>query len=230
MKDMMGKVLSRSIEDYLKVIYKLQVDSGSAHTSAIAEALSIAAPSVSGMVKRLAEAGLLEHSRYRGVRLTEDGQKQALRMLRRHRIIESYLIEQLGFDWHNVHEEAERLEHAVSDDLIDRMDQALGRPSHDPHGEPIPTADGKIETPHYVRMTDLDVGATGQFRMVGDQDTERLRFIASLGLRPGVAFEVVACQPFNGPLTIRLEGDREEVVGYELASSLRCEEGSGNQQ
>ena len=227
MKGTMGKGLSRSIEDYLKVIYKLQADSGSAHTSAIAEALSIAAPSVSGMVKRLAEAGLLEHSRYRGVRLTVDGQQQALRMLRRHRIIESYLIEELNYDWHNVHEEAERLEHAVSDDLIDRMDRALGRPAHDPHGAPIPTAEGEIESPNYVRMTDLEVGSAGQFRMVGDKDSERLQFIASLGLRPGVAFDVVARQPFNGPLTIRLEGDREEVIGYELANSMQCEKVSG---
>ncbi len=228
MKASVGKGLSRSIEDYLKVIYKLEADSGSAQTSAIAEALAIAPPSVSGMVKRLAEAGLLEHSRYRGVRLTEAGQHQALRILRRHRIIESYLIEQLEYDWHNVHQEAERLEHAVSDALIDRMDQALGRPSHDPHGAPIPTPDSEIETIHYVPMTDLDVGSAGQLRMVGDKDSERLRFIASLGLRPGVAFDVVARQPFNGPLTIRLEGGRQEVIGYELANSLQCEEVGGD--
>ncbi len=227
MKAPAGQHLSRSIEDYLKVIYKLQEASGTAQTSVIAEALSIAPPSVSGMVKRLAEAGLLEHSRYHGVRLTEEGQRQALRMLRRHRIIESYLIEQLGYDWHNVHEEAERLEHAVSDDLIDRMDQALGRPSHDPHGAPIPTPDGEIETTHYVPMTDMDVGSAGELRMVGDKDSERLRFIASLGLRPGVAFDVVARQPFKGPLTIRLAGDREEIIGYELANSLQCEKVKG---
>ena len=215
--------LSRSIEDYLKVIYRLQAESGSAQTSAIAERLSIAPPSVSGMVKRLAESGLVEHAPYKGVQLTETGQRQALRMLRRHRIIELYLIAQLEYGWHNVHEEAERLEHAVSDDLIERMDRALGHPSHDPHGAPIPTADGKIETTHYVPMTDIDVGSAGWLRMVGDKDSERLRFIASLGLRPGVQFDVIARQPFNGPLTIRFAGDREEVIGHELANSLQCE-------
>lgn len=217
--------LSRSIEDYLKVIYKLQRDSGSAQTSAIAEALAIAPPSVSGMVKRLAEAGLLTHAPYRGVQLTEDGERQALKMVRRHRILESYLIEELGYDWHNVHEEAERLEHAVSDNLIERMDRALGSPSHDPHGAPIPTADGEIETPDYIPMTELKAGSTGHLRMVGDTESEKLRFIASLGLKPGVEFEVVARQPFHGPLTIRLAGEREEVIGYELASSMLCEEG-----
>ncbi len=215
--------LSRSIEDYLKVIYRLQAESGSAQTSAIAETLSIAPPSVSGMVKRLAESGLVEHAPYKGVHLTETGQRQALRMLRRHRIIELYLIAQLGYAWHDVHEEAERLEHAVSDDLIERMDEALGRPSHDPHGAPIPTADGEIETTRYVPMTDIDVGSAGWLRMVGDKDSERLRFIASLGLRPGVRFDVIARQPFNGPLTIRFDGDREEVIGHELANSLQCE-------
>jgi DtxR family Mn-dependent transcriptional regulator len=215
--------LSRSIEDYLKVIYRLQSESGSAQTSAIAEALSIAPPSVSGMVKRLAEAGLLTHARYRGVQLTEIGERQALTMLRRHRIIESYLIEQLGYEWHNVHEEAERLEHAVSDGLIERMDSALGRPSHDPHGAPIPTAEGEIETPQCVPMTDIEVGSAAHLRMVADKDSERLRFISSLGLRPGVRFDVVAKQPFNGPVTINLGDDREEVIGYELAQSLQCE-------
>ena len=215
--------LSRSIEDYLKIIYRLQAESGWAQTSAIAEKLSIAPPSVSGMVKRLAESGLLDHAPYKGVQLTETGQRQALRMLRRHRIIELYLIAQLGYAWHNVHEEAERLEHAVSDDLIERMDDALGRPSHDPHGAPIPTADGEIETTRYVPMTDIDVGSAGWLRMVGDKDSERLRFIASLGLRPGVQFDVIARQPFNGPLTIRFDGDREEVIGHELAHSLQCE-------
>lgn len=215
--------LSRSIEDYLKIIYRLQAESGWAQTSAIAEKLSIAPPSVSGMVKRLAESGLLAHAPYKGVQLTETGQRQALRMLRRHRIIELYLIAQLGYAWHNVHEEAERLEHAVSDDLIERMDRALGHPTHDPHGAPIPTVDGEIETTHYVPMTDIDVGSAGWLRMVGDKDSERLRFISSLGLRPGVQFDVIARQPFNGPLTIRFDGDREEVIGHELAHSLQCE-------
>ena len=216
--------LSRSIEDYLKVIYKLERESGSAQTSAIAEALSIAPPSVSGMVKRLADNGLVTHTPYRGVELTETGRSQALKMLRRHRVLESYLIENLGYDWDDVHQEAERLEHAVSDELIERMASNLGNPTHDPHGAPIPSASGQIEPLRYIPMTEIDVGATAMFRLVGDADSKRLRFIASLGLKPGVEFRVLARQPFNGPVTVQLPGDRQEVIGFELASSLKCEQ------
>ena len=218
-----GPGLSRSIEDYLKTIYKLELEAESAQTSAIAEALSIAPPSVSGMVKRLAEAGLVEHTPYRGVQLTEPGRRQALKMLRRHRVLESYLIAELGYDWHNVHDEAERMEHAVSDDLIARMADALGNPTYDPHGAPIPTAAGVVEEADFVRMSDLDAGKDAVLRMVGDSDSERLKFIASLGLRPGVKFTVTARQPFNGPITVRLEDERQEVIGHELAMSLQCE-------
>ena len=216
--------LSRSIEDYLKVIYKLELESGSAQTSAIADALSIAPPSVSGMVKRLADAELVTHVPYRGVELTEAGRRQALRMLRRHRILESYLIGNLGYDWDDVHLEAERMEHAVSDELIERMSTKLGNPTHDPHGAPIPSAAGTIEPTRYVPMTEIEVGRAGRFRMIGDADPERLRFIASLGLRPGVEFRLLALQPFNGPVTIQLDDDRQEVIGFALASLLQCEQ------
>ena len=220
--------LSRSIEDYLKVIYKLELESGSAQTSAIADALSIAPPSVSGMVKRLADAELVTHIPYRGVELTEAGRRQALRMLRRHRILESYLTGHLGYDWDDVHREAERMEHAVSDELIERMATKLGNPTHDPHGAPIPSAAGTIEPTRYLPMTEIEVGLLGRFRMIGDADPERLRFIASLGLRPGVEFRLLARQPFNGPVTIQLDDDRQEVIGFALASSLHCEQLEGS--
>ena len=216
--------LSRSIEDYLKVIYKLELESGSAQTSAIADALAIAPPSVSGMVKRLADAELVTHVPYRGVELTEAGRRQALRMLRRHRILESYLIGHLGYDWDDVDREAERLEHAVSDDLVERMAVKLGNPTHDPHGAPIPSASGTIDPTRYLPMTEIEVGHAGRFRIIGDADPERLRFIASLGLRPGAEFRVLDRQPFNGPVTIELDGDRKEVIGFALASSLQCEQ------
>ncbi len=216
--------LSRSIEDYLKVIYKLELESGSAQTSAIADALAIAPPSVSGMVKRLADAELVTHVPYRGVELTEAGRRQALRMLRRHRILESYLIGHLGYDWDDVDREAERLEHAVSDDLVERMAVKLGNPTHDPHGAPIPSAAGTIDPTRYLPMTEIEVGLAGRFRMIGDADPERLRFIASLGLRPGAEFRVLDRQPFNGPVTIELDGGRKEVIGFALASSLQCEQ------
>jgi DtxR family Mn-dependent transcriptional regulator len=224
MNELARPSLSRSIEDYLKAIYRLESESGAAQTSAIAEELDIAPPSVSGMVKRLSESGLIEHLPYRGVQLTPAGRREALNMLRRHRVIESYLMERLGYDWDSVHDEAERLEHAVSDDLIERMARALGNPQYDPHGAPIPTATGDIEELSYVPMSEIPVGGAARLGSVGDKDSARLRFLASLGLVPGTSFTVLARQPFNGPVTIRLRGDerRDEVVGFDLARSLQC--------
>jgi DtxR family Mn-dependent transcriptional regulator len=216
--------LSRSTEDYLKAIYQLEADSGSAQTSAIAEALAIAPPSVTGMVKRLSESGLLEHTPYRGVQLTVTGRRAAVRMVRRHRILETYLTTKLGYDWDSVDEEAERLEHAVSDELVERMAMALGNPRYDPHGAPIPTPSGEVERLAHVPLSEIPVGALAELRMVSDEDAERLRFVASLGLRPGVAFEVTARQPFRGPVSVRINGHvpRDQVVGHELARSLFC--------
>jgi len=219
-----GPVLTRSIEDYLKAIYELEQDGSPAQTSAIAGALEVAPPSVSGMVKRLSEAGLLQHVPYRGVQLTQEGRRVALRMVRRHRVVETYLTTKLGYDWDSVHEEAERLEHAVSDELIERMAMALGSPRYDPHGAPIPARDGTIETPSCIALSEIPVGGVAELRMVSDKDAQRLRFIGSLGLKPGVSFEVLARQPFRGPTTIGLTGSpvKEQVIGHELAESLLC--------
>lgn len=215
---------SRSTEDYLKAIYVLGRTGDPVQTSAIAGAVRVAPASVSGMLKRLAEHELLEHVPYRGVRLTARGRAEALRIVRRHRILESYLTSQLGYDWDSVHDEAERLEHAASDELIERMAQALGDPQYDPHGAPIPTIEGEIEEPDHVPLTEIRPGDVGEFRMVSDKDPERLRYIASLGLQVGSRFEVVEAQPFKGPVTIRLAatGADHQVIGYELAQSLRC--------
>ena len=216
--------LSRSHEDYLKVIYDLEARFGVAQTNAIAEVLNLARPSVSQMMTRLAELGLVNYERHRGVRLTKSGRKAALQVLRRHRIIETYLIEKLGYEWDNVHAEADRLEHDGSDELVEAMARAMGNPRYDPHGAPIPTSAGDLEQPEVVLMTELSVGAAGELRMVGDHDPERLRFLASLGLKPGTRFKVLARQPFHGPLTLRVEGadQREQIVGFELANSLAC--------
>lgn len=218
---------SRSTEDYLKAIYELESEGGPAQTSAIADALGVAPPSVSGMVKRLSESGLLEHAPYRGVQLTRAGRRTALKMVRRHRILETYLTTKLGYDWDSVHDEAERMEHAVSDGLIERMAMALGYPRHDPHGAPIPTKDGEIdEQEALVPLIDVPVGSMAELRMVSDRDPELLRFMASLGLRVGVAFEVIGRQPFKGPTAIRLAGphakERDQVIGHELAENLSC--------
>ena len=217
-------MLSRSHEDYLKVIYNLEARFGVAQTGAIAEVLDLAPASVSGMVKRLAELGLVEHALYRGVRLSDSGRQAALRVLRRHRIIEAYLLEKLGYEWDGLDAEAERLEHAASDELVEAMARAMGHPRYGPHGAPIPTSAGDLEQPEVVPMTELSVGAAGELRMVSDQDPERLRFLASLGLKPGTRFKVLARQPFHGPVTLQFEGadQREQVVGFELANSLAC--------
>jgi DtxR family Mn-dependent transcriptional regulator len=215
--------LSVSTEDYLKAIYKLESHRQPAQTTSIADMLQISPPSVTGMVKRMAESGLVEHQPYKGVRLTEEGRRVALTMLRRHRILETYLTEKLKFSWDAVHEEAERLEHAASDLLINRMALALGNPRFDPHGDPIPTESGEIETPLTVALTDVPVGKKVVLVVVGDQDPARLRFIESLGLKPGATFEVMEHQPFRGPVKIWLVGGRkEEVLGHELAMSLQC--------
>lgn len=217
--------LTRSTEDYLKAIYEIERCVTPAQTSAIADALGVAPASVSGMVRRLSEAGLLQHAPYKGVQLTKQGRNAALNLIRRHRIVEVYLTSKLGYDWDSVHDEAERLEHAVSDELIERMAMALGNPRYDPHGAPIPTRDGSVESPDHVALTDVAIGEVAELKMVSDKDPARLRYIASLGLRPGVTFEVKARQPFRGPTTIRTVGpssSAEQVVGYELAQSLLC--------
>jgi len=217
--------LSRSAEDYLKAIYQIAERTGEASTSEIAELLGLTPASVTGMVKRMAESGLVDHAPYHGARLTDQGRQAALAVVRRHRIIEAYLITKLGYDWSIVHEEAERLEHAVSDELIERMAFALGFPQYDPHGAPIPTREGDIERPTYVRLADIEVGERVSLRQVGDDDPERLRYLKSVGLVPQVEVVIVDRQPFGGPLTLRIgHGQtRDRVIGAGLAETLLVE-------
>ena len=201
--------LTAPAEDCLKAVYELErAGAGAAvTTNDLANRLALAAASVTGMVKRLAGQGLIDHARYRGVRLTERGRRTALRTLRRHRVIETYLVSALGFSWDRVHEEAERLEHSASDELVDRMAAALGDPVVDPHGAPIPTRDGGIaEGPAGRALSEVAPGERGRIARVEDEDADRLRSLASLGIRPGVEFEVVDRAPFGGPLTLRIAG------------------------
>ncbi|HEY8106695.1 MAG TPA: metal-dependent transcriptional regulator [Gemmatimonadales bacterium] len=213
--------LTRSVEDYLKAIYSLSPEGRAASTSDIAHRLELSAPSVSGMIKRLSEQGLLEHVPYKGVQLTAEGRRAALRMIRRHRILEAYLVARLGYTWDAVHEEAERLEHAVSDGLIERMAEALGNPDADPHGEPIPTAEGWVEEVLTTPLADIPAGETVEVRRVTAGDPDRLRYLGSVGLQPGVMVTVLERQPFSGPITIRV-AEHERVIGHELAESLLC--------
>jgi DtxR family Mn-dependent transcriptional regulator len=213
--------MTRSVEDYLKAIYRLSPEGRPASTSEIANLLALSPPSVTGMVKRLSEHGLLEHVPYRGVLLTDEGRRAALKMVRRHRLIEAYLVEFLGYSWDTVHEEAERLEHAVSDTMIERMAAALGHPTVDPHGDPIPTADGSIHELASIPLSEVPLGRTVEIHRVDESQPERLRYLASLGLRPGVQVTVVDRQPIDDLVTIEVGAERH-VIGRELGHALRC--------
>ena len=212
--------LTRSAEDYLKVIYRLSLE-GPATTSHIAQALDLAPPSVTGMVKRLSEQGLLEHEPYKGVLLTTEGRRVALRIVRRHRLIEAYLVAFLGYAWDTVHEEAERLEHAVSDSLVERMATALGNPRFDPHGDPIPAPDGSMAELVYIPLPELALDRPAVVRRVNTGQPDQLRYIASFGLKPGTEVTVVKREPFRGPLTVKV-GAKQHVLGHEIAALLLC--------
>jgi DtxR family Mn-dependent transcriptional regulator len=199
------------VEDYLKAIYELERVTGVAATTDIARRLTIAPPSVTWMVRRLAKQGLLTYERYRGVHLTKTGQRTALRILRRHRVIETFLAHVLGFPWDEVHAEAERLEHAASDALVDRMAAALDEPTVDPHGAPIPTRDGTVVEPRYESIVDLTQGEHATVVLVSDDDAARLRHLATLGLVPGAPVVVTDRAPFDGPITIQVGSGRHAI-------------------
>jgi DtxR family Mn-dependent transcriptional regulator len=211
--------LSAPVEDYLKVIFELETSHGAAGTNEIATALGVAAASVSGMIRRLAEQGWISHERYRGVRLTRAGRRAALRTIRRHRIIEAYLTTALGYPWDRVHDEAERLEHAASEELIDRMAAAIGEPSTDPHGAPIPTREGTLVEERFVSLATIPVGERVRIQRVGDRDAEQLRYLAELGITPGREVEVVARAPFDGPINLRV-GRVVRSIGPALARQI----------
>jgi DtxR family Mn-dependent transcriptional regulator len=213
--------LTRSAEDYLKAIYRLTDGGQVAGTMDLAEALELAPASVSGMLRRLAEQGLVAHEPYRGVALAPEGRRVALRMLRRHRLIEAYLVAHLGYTWDTVHDEAERLEHAVSDTLVERMAKVLGDPLEDPHGDPIPGPDGSLAELVYVPLAEIPVGEEAEIRRVATSQPDRLRYIGTTGLMPGTRVVVMAHEPFQGPIRLRL-GNREQIIGHELAGMLLC--------
>jgi DtxR family Mn-dependent transcriptional regulator len=215
-----GPELTAPVEDYLKVIYELERSGEPAETNAIARLLGIAPASVSGMVRRLAEQGLITHERYHGANLTPAGRRAALRTLRRHRVIEAYLTSALGYSWDRVHDEAERLEHAASDELIDRMASAIGEPETDPHGAPIPTREGTVqEVRALVPLSDLAVGDSARVEQVSDESGERLRYFAELGIVPGATVQVTGREPFEGPIALRVERSSRSV-GPALAAQV----------
>jgi DtxR family transcriptional regulator, Mn-dependent transcriptional regulator len=211
-----------AVEDYLKAIYQLSEAGEPVSTSAIAERLGIAPGSVTGMLKRLAEAGLVEHTRYHGARLTDEGAGNAVRTIRRHRVLELFLVDVLGYTWDRVHDEADRLEHAVSDELIDRMAAVLGSPTADPHGAPIPESGAEFREQRYPSLADLTPGDRATLRQVPDEDAAALRYLAELELKPGAELEVIDVAPFNGPMRVLINGT-EQVLGREIACHVKVE-------
>jgi DtxR family Mn-dependent transcriptional regulator len=215
---------SEAIQDYAKAIYALQLrgDGHPVATNDLAERLQVTPASVSAMLKKLAERALVEHVPYRGVVLTDAGRRVALEVLRHHRLLETYLAEHLGVPWDRVHQEAEALEHVISEDLEARIAAKLGEPTHDPHGDPIPSAALEIDEGHARSLESLKPGATGRFVRVSDSDPEMLRYLDERGVRLGDALEVVDRQPFGGPLAVRV-GDRLHMLGGRLADAMRVE-------
>ena len=211
--------LSSATEDYLKGIYALESDGRRATTSALAERMGVSAPSATAMTKRLAELGLVERAPYRGVVLTPAGRRAALEVLRHHRLLERYLAESLGLPLDEVHAEADRLEHALSEELEARIDEALGYPTHDPHGDPIPDARLRIAAPTSRSVADLDPGDTAVVARVPDGDPELLRYLAEIALLPGEELELTRSAPAGGPLTVRT-GNGEHAIARDLAAAV----------
>jgi DtxR family transcriptional regulator, Mn-dependent transcriptional regulator len=214
---------SPAIDDYAKAIFALQSRGEEpVSTSALAERLGITPGSVSAMLKKLDELGLVTHEPYRGVRLTANGRLVALEVIRHHRLLERFLADALGMPWDRVHDEAEVLEHVLSEELEELIATKLGNPSMDPHGDPIPSADLELEERSTRSLESLAQGDQGIFVRVSDSDPEMLRYLASCGISPGDRFEVREHQPFDGPLFVAF-GEREHAIGGRLASAMRVE-------
>src|SRR5947207_421555 len=218
-----GTTTSSAIEDYAKAIYALAGEhEGPVSNNAIAERLHVTPASASAMVKRFDEPGLARHVPSRGVELTKKGSQLALEVLRHHRLLELYLAESLGVPWDRVHDEAEILEHVLSEELEELIAAKLGDPTRDPHGDPIPTREGRMPAAHTVSLQALAAGDCGTFVRISDSDPEMLRYLAARGIAPGDDFEIVDKQPFDGPVFARFGGD-VHVLGGALAKAMRVE-------
>jgi DtxR family Mn-dependent transcriptional regulator len=220
-------MVTRAVEDYLKAIYKLQQDGTPASTNAIADSMGLQAASVTAMLQHLSKQGLADYTRYQGVSLTEKGSEAALRVIRRHRLIELYLHQRLGVPWDRLHDEAERLEHVISPYLEERIDAALGHPQFDPHGDPIPTSAGTLPVQDLVPLSDLPLDTPSVVRRISDHNPDLLRYVDSLGLVPDATVKVTRRGPFDGPLyldviapTDHTATPREQVIGAEIARNV----------
>jgi DtxR family Mn-dependent transcriptional regulator len=221
-------MISHAVEDYLKAIYELADADGKVSTSALAEKLGVRPGSVTGMLQKLAEGQegqppLVNYERHRGVTLTRAGRKIALEVIRHHRLIELYLAAELGYGWDKVDAEAEKLEHVISEEFEDRISAILGDPTHDPHGDPIPTKDGSVSPHSRTPLTNVDSGRTARVARVRDDDPALLRYLGELGLVPGATLTVTGRAPFNGPMHVRVDrgGDSpSHALGREVTDQV----------
>jgi DtxR family Mn-dependent transcriptional regulator len=211
--------LTIAVQDYLKAIYALESAGERVTTSALAARMGVSAPSATAMTKRLAELGLVERAPYRGVTLTEAGRLGALEVMRHHRLLERYLVDRLGLSLDEVHAEADRLEHALSEELEAKIDAELGFPTHDPHGDPIPDRELRLVHGESRTLLDLEPGARGSIVRVPDGDSELLRYLGELGLVPDASVEMLSRAPFGGPVTVRTESG-EHAISRELADRI----------
>lgn len=210
---------SAAMREYLAEIYRLQEDSPTVSTTSLADRLNVSPPAIPRMLKRLQSVGYVKHVPYQGVELTERGREEALREIRRHRILEVFLVSVMGFTWDEAHEHADDLGAGLNDRLTERMSEMAGRPQRCPHGEPIPDSEGRLPPVNDVCIVNLGVGHKGAVSRVRTHEPEKLQYFASLGLMPGTAIEIMGRAPFNGPMRLRV-GREEVVIGFELMKSL----------
>jgi len=212
-------MITQAVQDYLKIIYKLSTANKPVSTNAIADRLQVSQASVTSMIKKLSELKLIEHKPYYGVQLNSTGRKIALEIIRHHRLLELYLSEALGFSWDRVHEEAEKLEHHISEEFEEKMAEFLGHPAFDPHGAPIPRKDGTIEEEALIVMTEAEAGETVRVRRVSDSDPEMLRYLGEIGIYPEIEVEILRRAPFGGALHVRV-GEVDHHLGEGLTNNI----------
>ncbi len=209
-------MVTHAVEDYLTMIYKLSYEGGEPTTTSIADKMGVSKASVTDMCKKMAKSSLIKHKPYKGVSLTKAGEKIALEVIRHHRLVELYLKEAMGVSWDKVHDEAHKWEHILSEDIEDRIVEMLGNPTHDPHGAPIPTKDGHVQDEKFTPLSDAREGEKLLVRVVEDSDPEKLRYLAEKGIYPQTVIEVKEVQPFEGPLTLDVEGS-PQIIGHEVS-------------
>ena len=211
--------LSQALEDYLKVIYVLEADGEKATTTAIAQALDVSNASVTNMLKKLAGMNLIVHESYKGAELSPAGKKVALEILRHHRLLELYLKEVMGYSWDEVHDEAEKLEHHISEQFEDRIAELLNHPTHDPHGDPIPTKDGVMPEKATLALNEAEINTLYMVGRVRDQNPELLRYLEQQGVLPGVELTIIEKAPFDGPINLKIDGELISL-GFTIAKNI----------